>query len=313
MKKKKFLVTGSAGFIGNNIVERLLNLDQNVIAIDNLSFGKKKCKTNFLNLDISNESDVKNLFDEGFDVVFHLAAVSGAQLSHDEPKKDIETNILGTLNILRYSEKQKVKKVVNTSSVSVYGNSKLFPIKETHACNPTSQYGISKLTTEMYANLFKNMDITNLRLFNVYGPGQDLNNFKQGMISIYLYYITRNQSIITKGSKHRFRDFVYIEDVVDAYFDCLKIKKGTYNICTGKKTTVEELQNKLLKLMNKENHQINYLEETTPGDPFGTVGSYEKFNKASGWSPKINLEKGLQLTVDWIKNESNNSCKEIFN
>ena len=270
----KILVTGGLGFIGKKLVERLISLGHNLIVIDKND------------IDISKYDDLNKLFIENkFDIVFHLAAISSPKLSYENPVEDINTNILGTFNLLKCASENRVHKFINTSSVAVYGESES-ALREYSLLNPISQYGIGKMTGEHYTKLFANtLNVVNLRLFNVYGLGR-------GIVNEYLDCIMNDKPLLIKGSLDRFRDFVYIEDVINSYILALELKNGTYNVCTGVKTTIGSLLNKLLVLTGKPDFPVNVSRETNPGDPFGTLGSYAKIAQF-GWKPQFSLDEGL--------------------
>jgi UDP-glucose 4-epimerase len=178
------------------------------------------------------------------------------------------------------------------------------PVNERAILSPISFYGVGKIASEHYMKIYQEYGInsTSLRLFNVYGPGQNMHNLKQGMVSIFLAQALSSQKIHVKGDKTRFRDFVYIDDVVDAFlyannseFQGYKV----YNVCSARKTTIEELIKNMLKYIpNKV--QIKY-EGSTPGDQFGIYGDNSLIEKELGWIPKYQLKEGMKIMIEWAK------------
>ena len=172
----------------------------------------------FFEFDISEYGSFERLSSFKFDAVLHLAAQSSGEISYDNPSYDVLSNTLGTLNALRFAETNGCKRFIYASSMSIYGDVDDEPIAVNRCPKPKSYYGITKLSGEHYLKAFASkMDTTSFRMFNVYGPGQNMQNLKQGMVSIYLAYLMNDEPITVKGDKNRFRDFIYIDDVVDAW------------------------------------------------------------------------------------------------
>lgn len=309
----RVLVTGGAGFIGSSIARRLLRDGHSVVIIDNLVTGYERNIPKgavFKKLDIGDEKQIELIPEEKYDAIFHLAAQSSGEISNEKPGLDILTNALGTLNLLRWAEKRGMKRFLYASSMSVYGDlpPSALPIKETTPCEPLSFYGITKLAAEHYVKHFsrKGMDTTIFRMFSVYGPGQDMTNMKQGMVSIYLAYILKNEPIWVKGSKDRFRDFIYIDDVVEAWVGALAAKASygkTYNLAGGKKVHVRELVEAELKACGvKPDYPVKY-EGSTPADQFGVYADITRAKGDLGWAPKVSLADGLKKMVEWVRKD----------
>jgi UDP-glucose 4-epimerase len=304
------LVTGGAGFIGSHLARRLLNEGWRVHIVDNLSTGFKSNippGAIFTLLDLSGDGFTTKLPDDKYDAVFHLAAQSSGEISFDNPMYDLKTNCLSTVMLLDWCHKKNIRRFVFTSSMSIYGDQEVQPVREDAVPNPKSFYGVGKLASESYANIYNNMGIhtTSLRLFNVYGPGQNMENLRQGMVSIYMAYILKKQDIIVKGSPDRYRDLVYIDDVVDAYISCLDNDRTfgkSYNIATGKKTTVQELLINELKAFGYDpsKYPIVY-GESTPGDTFGICANASAAKADMGWEAKTPLLAGLKNMSEWAQ------------
>jgi UDP-glucose 4-epimerase len=308
---KKILITGGAGFIGSHIARRCILEGHEVAVIDNLSTGKPANipdAVRFIEMDISKEEDYEKLAELEFDAVLHLAAQSSGEISDEKPQLDLFVNALGTLLLLKWAKGRGIKRFLYASSMAVYGNPERVPVIETENCHPLSNYGITKLTGENYVQHFFNngMNTTIFRMFSVYGPGQNMENLKQGMVSIFMAYLLKNEKIIVKGSKDRFRDFIYIDDVVYAWLSVLDNPESfgkIYNLGTGIKTRVEELIAKEISAFGLDpNYPVVY-EGTTPADQFGLYADISRIKCDLGWSPKFDLDRGLRIMSAWVKND----------
>jgi UDP-glucose 4-epimerase len=282
------LITGGAGFIGSNLALFLSEKKCNVTIIDNLSTGHIKnipTSVKFLKGDVSNSNFVNSINIE-FDVIFHLAAQSSNEVSFSNPINDLNLNVKPILLLLELAKRTNCKKIIFTSSMCVYSgtHNKDNIFSETDNLNPNTFYSIHKLTCEYYLKLYKkhyNIDYTIFRLFNCYGPGQSLSNLKQGMLSIYLrqFIDPKFDDVLIKGDINRFRDFIYIDDVVNILFDSIKNKKFSNNIInlgTGVKTSVKNII-EALKKHGKYKKNIR-IEGNTIGDIFGSVANNTKLN-----------------------------------
>lgn len=305
---KKALVTGGAGFIGSHLAKRLLAEGWKVYIIDNFSTGFKENlppEAEFILLDISKEGFIASLPKGPFDAVFHLAAQSSGEISFDDPGYDLKTNCLSTVMLLDWALKSGTKRFMYTSSMSIYGDQEIQPVGEAAVPAPKSFYGVGKLASEAYVQIYSKMGLTttSLRLFNVYGPGQNMENLRQGMVSIYMAYILKNEPIAVKGSPERYRDFVYIDDVVNAYMKCLENKNTfgkNYNVASGIKTSVGKLLEEELRAFGHDpsRYPIQY-KGSTPGDTFGIVADIGALIRDTGWKPSVLLSEGLKRMCDW--------------
>ncbi|MGD0534532.1 MAG: NAD-dependent epimerase/dehydratase family protein [Methanoregula sp.] len=312
MTRKKIIVTGGAGFIGSHIARRLRDTGYDVVVVDNLVTGT--CANlpegvDFIQGDISKKSLIASLPDKGVFAVLHLAAQSSGEISQEKPELDLKVNTLGTLQLLQWCAKHHVPRFMYASSMAIYGDVTYNPVPETQSCNPLSFYGISKLSSEQYIQHFsrEGLDTTCFRMFSVYGPGQNMTNMKQGMVSIFLAYLMNGEEIWVKGSKDRFRDFIYIDDVVDVWCSSLENKKTygkIYNLATGQKTTVGDLVRIETKMFGEdpEKYPIKF-EGSTPADQFGLYADITFLKKDLSWKPRITLEKGLREMIAWVKKE----------
>ena len=279
---KNYLVTGAAGFIGSAVAKRLISLGNCVVSIDNLSTGKKSNIPEgavFIEGDCGDPEIYTKVPNKNYDAIIHIAGQSSGEISFDDPVYDIKTNAVSTLLLLKYALDTSCKRFIYASSMSVYGKQPDQRVKEGSECNPLSFYGVGKLASEHYLEIYRTYGIetTSLRLFNVYGPGQNLENLKQGMVSIYLAQIHEKDLVEVKGSLDRYRDFIYIDDVVDAFESCLTGKGSEgeiINIGTGVRTTVEELLALLFELQQKKLNIKNA--DSTAGDLFGIYADITK-------------------------------------
>ena len=300
------LITGVAGFIGSHIARRFINEGFNVIGVDNLSNGKIENipeQVKFFNIDLTDYSSISKI-PFNFDLILHLAGQSSGELSYHNPIEDLNKNTISTLNLINYGIENKISRFLYASSMSVYGDVSCSNkgVSEEYSLEPKSCYGIGKLASEKYLNVYKNqLPFVSLRMFNVYGPGQDMENMKQGMVSIYLSQAIKYGSISVKGSLSRFRDFIFIDDVVEAWYRASFEKNAinqAINLGTGKKTKVSEIL-EVIKDITKID-QIK-LEEGTPCDQLGIYSDNTKLSNILNFSPKVNLNEGLNMFYKWAK------------
>lgn len=299
------LVTGAAGFIGSTLATKLLNDDHEVLTIDNLSTGDKEnipSGVEFIIGDCHDPAVIAQLGKKKFDAIIHIAGQSSGEISFDDPTYDLQTNTQSTLMLLDYATKTGCSKFIYASSMSVYGNSEEQPVHENMFLHPTSFYAVGKLASEHYLRLYSKFGIntTALRLFNVYGPGQNLRNLRQGMVSIYLAQAIKNQKIIVKGSGDRFRDLVNIDDVVDAFYKALLLQQkefNCYNIGSGQKYSVNNIIDKINNLFNRS-LEIEYV-ESTPGDMLGIYSDSTLAEKELSWKANVRFDEGIKKMFDW--------------
>lgn len=306
MAKACVLITGIAGFIGSKIAVKLLNQGYTIYGIDNFRTGYAQNipkDINFDECDISDPKSLEKLPYKDIDVVLHLAAQTSGELSHVHPEYDLLTNGFGTFNILQLSKKIRIRKFIYASSMNVYGHNNRNPVKESHILKPISYYGISKTTGEYYVKTFSNhFNYTIFRMFNVFGPGQDMKNLSQGMLSIFLAYALENKEILVKGDLKRFRDFIYIDDVVNYWVDCINntnTNNNIYNLGSGKKCTVDCLI-KLIQDKTKHSNKVKVI-DGTPNDQFGIYADITKLQNATNLEITTTLEEGVSKLVNYLK------------
>lgn len=298
----KILVTGGAGFIGSHIVDRYISLGHEVAVADNLSTGKREFvnpKAKFYKMDIG-DPKLKDIFRiEQPDIVNHHAAQIDIPKSVDDPVYDAQVNIMGSLSIIQYSKEYGVKKIIFASSGgAVYGRPNSLPVPEEHAKRPASPYGISKLCIENYlfaTTTYSPLDYTILRYANVYGPRQNPYG-EAGVCAIFINRMLSKESCILYGRGDPIRDYVYIQDIVDA--NVLALNKGSqaiYNLGTGIGTKVIEIYQLLKKITG-----TNSIPEYKPlrhGELEKIYLDCRKAKEELEWAPKVGLMEGLEKTV----------------
>ena len=307
----RYLVTGGAGFIGAAIARKLIEEGRDVVVVDDLSTGAER------NVPPGAELVVKDLADPrayaGFnfgpiDAVLHLGGQSSGEISHEDPLHDFDANARGSFLLLRWCESERIRRVLYSSSMAVYGPSEL-PAREDQAQAPRSFYGASKAAAEIHLNYFarRGGEATIFRLFNVYGPGQNLRNEKQGMVSIYLACLLNREPVLVKGALERYRDFLYIDDLIDAWISSIpdaRTFSKVYNLGSAQKTTVRQLLSALFEAFGFEDYPIRQ-ESETPGDILGNVADIAAIRGDIGWEPKTGLGEGLKKMVEWaLENEA---------
>ena len=302
-----YLVTGACGFIGSKLAERLISLGHSVVTVDNLSTGfieNLPSNVELIKGDCFCLKIVSKLYDYKFDAILHIAGQSSGEISFDDPTYDLQTNTQSILMLLDYAKKTGCTKFIYASSMSVYGNSEKQPVNESMSLNPTSFYAVGKLASEHYLRLYSKFGIntTALRLFNVYGPGQNMKNLRQGMVSIYLAQAIEKGEILVKGSGDRFRDLIYIDDVVNAFCKTLEYDEKGYhcfNIGTNEKTTVDDIISEISVCLKKNIKVINM--KSTPGDMHGIFADTNKAKTEFNWKHTISFPDGLKEMIEWLR------------
>ena len=299
---KRILVTGVGGFIGSKVADRLDLEGFRVIGVDDFSNGFEENvpkKIDFIEGDLSKKNVIDKLPND-VEAILHLAGQSSGEISFDNPVADLNKNTISTLNLIDYGIKVSSKRFVYASSMAVYGQVDDYPVSEGNILLPLSCYGNSKLSSEKYLEIYKNqMPYISLRMFNVYGPGQDLMNLRQGMVSIFVAQALKNQNIIIKGSLDRYRDFIYIDDVVEAWFKSLISKKAlnrNINLGTQVRTSVRDLIEKIIENIPGVTYEVT---NPTLGDQFGIYSDNTALKKYLDMVILTDLNTGLKSLIDW--------------
>jgi UDP-glucose 4-epimerase len=305
---KNILITGGAGFIGSKLSKFLLEKQYKVTILDDLSTGLRSNidpNCNFIKACIISKDSVQEAL-QSTDCCVHLAAIPSVQASFEDWSRCNKVNLHGSINVFEIASKLDVP-VVYASSAAVYGNNKLLPLPEATS-SPTSPYGLDKLTCEKQACFFtkyKNLRSIGLRLFNVYGEGQNKDSSYSGVISIFMRSIINNQPISIHGDGSKERDFIYVGDVVNAIYKSMKSINNTnlcriYNVCTGKKTSVIELANTIYKIIGAKKQIIT--SKLRAGDIQSSVGNTELAKQELGFEAKYDIEEGLKLLYKSLVN-----------
>ena len=299
------LVTGGAGFIGSHLVEKLIDQKCSVTIIDNLHTGLKENIPNqvqLIEMDIRDQS-LLSVFEKGnFDAVVHLAGQTMVNVSVDDPYLDESINLHGTVNVLEACRKTKVKRIIFASTAAAYGDIEDLPILEDMPKNPTSFYGLSKLTVESYLALYHKLyglEYAALRFANVYGERQG-DGGEGGVISIFTKRVAKKQGIKIFGDGEQTRDFIYVGDIASGIYSALIADEvnDIYNLSTNTEVSVNKMVD-LLKEISKQDLQVHY-EAPRAGDIYRSVLSNAKAVQSLDWQPKTELKDGLTKTYQYF-------------
>ena len=302
----RITVTGGAGFIGSHLVDRLIEDGHTVQVIDNLYTGNKEfvhSKAQFVELDIRDPKLYSVLEEFRPDYIFHEAAQTEVSTSMSDPMLDCDINLIGLINLLNAAVKLDVKKFLMPSSAAVYGNLDTLPLNEEMIGNPSSFYGLTKLTTEHYLRIYHEAFGLNTGCFryaNVYGPRQG-DGGEGGVISIFNRLIVEGQPLTVFGDGEQTRDFIYVDDVVDANIKAMGNGQctGIYNISTNKGTSVNELITRFRTISGTD--FMVYYEDERIGDIKHSRLSNVKAERDFGFTATTTLEDGLQKTLEYFK------------
>ncbi|MGC9021333.1 MAG: SDR family NAD(P)-dependent oxidoreductase [Candidatus Methanodesulfokora sp.] len=306
MESLRILVTGGAGFLGSHLVRALIKAGHSVRVLDNLSTGSleniRDLPLEFIRGDIRDydtvEAAVKNV-----DVIFHLAALIDVTESIEKPLDYLEVNVKGTLNVARAS--RGVSAVIFSSSCAVYGEPEFIPISEDHKLSPKSPYAASKASGEAYIISYSNLNGYRpviLRLFNVYGPKQTKSY--AGVISEFIRRALREEPPMIYGDGEQTRDFIHVEDVVDAMIRAMREERarGIYNIGSGKATKIKDLAYLILKLAGKTEIKPVYM-PPRPGDIRSSEADITRARRDLGFEPRVELDRGIEMLIDEMRGE----------
>jgi NAD dependent epimerase/dehydratase len=319
LKDKIVIVTGAGGFIGSHLVEKLIDKCAKVKAfVKYNSFNSwgwlDTLGKNILNSvevitgDIRDSESVRKAL-KNVDVVFHLAALIGIPYSYYSPASYVETNIKGTLNILEASLDFSIQRVIITSTSEVYGTAKYVPIDENHIKQAQSPYAATKISADYLAQSFYrsfNLPVIIVRPFNTYGPRQSA----RAVIPTIITQLLSGYNEIKLGSLHPTRDWVYVKDTVEGFVrlaQCDNAVGNEVNIATQSEISIQDLA---IKLINKINPDAKIVGEDVRIRPRSSeierlLGSNKKLKELTGWIPETDIDKGIELTIDWFKNEEN--------
>lgn len=301
----KVLVTGGAGFIGSHLVDKLVELGHHVLVLDNLSNGKKEninAKAEFHQVDIC-DFNTMNLYFKGIDYVFHLAALPRVLISIEDPIGTSKANIMGTINVFEAAKQNNVKRVISTSSSSVYGNQDKLPLKEDMLPKPINPYGLQKWVGERFAKLYSEtygIPVISLRPFNVYGPRIDTASDYSLAIGRFLKQRSLGNPLPINGDGEQTRGYCYVEDLVNAFIlamESQKIKGGeVINAGSDKAYSI----NFLADLIGGE----KVYGPDRPGDIRHTQADVSLAKELLDWEPKMDFKQGVEITKKWFENNN---------
>jgi UDP-N-acetylglucosamine/UDP-N-acetylgalactosamine 4-epimerase len=325
LQKKEYtwLITGVAGFIGSNLLETLLKLNQKVVGLDNFATG---FQTNIDDVLENIEPHQRNNFNfhegniedleicrkvvKNIDIVLHQAALGSVPRSLAMPDSTNKTNVTGFLNMLLAAKDEKVKRFVYASSSSVYGDSPVLPKMESHIGNPLSPYAVSKYTNELYAKAFSNcfdIETIGLRYFNVFGPRQSPNGPYAAVIPLWILSLLKNEPIYINGDGETSRDFCYVENAVQANLLAGIVENNdalnkVYNVTFGEQTTLKRLIEILTSYLGLTIKPI--YRDFRNADIRHSLADISQAEKLLGYLPVCSVNKGLEKTIEWFRNQA---------
>ena len=304
----RYLVTGAAGFIGSNIVHELLRRKHEVRGIDNFATGRREnikgfvSDIEFIEGDIRDADALKSAM-QGVDVVLHQAAIPSVPRSIQDPATSHDVNVNGTLNILTVARELGVRRIVNASSSSVYGDSPTLPKREDMPTNPLSPYAVSKLSAERYCTVFSrvyDIEAVSLRYFNVFGPRQDPTSQYSAVIPKFITAMQRGEQPVIFGDGEQSRDFTYVANVVEANILASEaaLEEGiSVNCACHERTTLNDLVRQLNELLGTS-IQPKYA-PPRPGDIKHSYADIALAQRTIGFRPNTDFKTGLKKTVAW--------------
>lgn len=310
----RVLITGGAGFIGSHLVEKLLDLNNEVIVLDNFTYGNKishlkgNRKLTVYRADVRDFKKVKETMKK-VNIVFHMASIVGVEEAYRNPVEVLDIEAKGTANVLTAAREYGLDKVLFGSSSEVYGNY-LHAMSEAGPLAPISAYAHAKIIGEEYCRAFKqeyDVDYVILRYFNVYGPRQD----DRFVIPRFVKRVSQNKPLIIYGNGEQVRDFTYIEDAVNmTLLSATKENANckTINIGTGIRTSINKLAKHILKIMRKEKKlQLTYMNYNSKRpraiEVFNRVADISSASRTLNYKPRIKLSTGLKRYVNWYLRE----------
>ena len=319
LKNKKVLITGSEGFIGSHLTERLIVEGCDVRAFVLYNFTNLWGWLDSLPKNILKKIEIitgdvrdKNVVDKAMkdiDVVFHLAALIGIPFSYHSPDSYVDTNIKGTLNILQSSLNNKVKRVLVTSTSEVYGTARYVPLDEKHPKQGQSPYSATKIGADHMAESFYrsfDLPVSIVRPFNTYGPRQSA----RAVIPTIITQLLSGKEKIKLGSLHPTRDYVFVKDAVEGFIEIAKSSKTIgeeINIASQKEISIGELADRLIKMINPKAKILSDKIRIRPkkSEVERLLGSNKKIKKLTKWKTRYSFDKGLKETVGWFKDKEN--------
>ncbi len=306
LENRRVLVTGGAGFVGSNLVRRLLREGARVTVLDDLFTGRlenlPESGFEFVHGSVCDAALVDKVVAE-HPIIFHAAA-RNIVVSTRNPREDFETNIGGTLNVLMAARASKVERVLYTSSTSVYGNPRYLPINEDDRLSLLTPYAVSKLGGENYCMAFYEsygLPTTAVRYSNIYGPGQDPANPYCGVVAKFIEALFAGRPPVIHGDGNQTRDFTFVADAVEATVMAATSDRSlgeVFNVGTGVETRVNELVAALIKVTGANVEPV-HSDRRDIDNIRRRVVNIEKTRRVVRWVPEVTLEEGLRRTVEW--------------
>jgi UDP-N-acetylglucosamine/UDP-N-acetyl-alpha-D-glucosaminouronate 4-epimerase len=315
------LVTGGAGFIGSNITEALLANGYRVVVLDDLSTGKManildlsgSDNLKFIKGSILESGLVRSIIkSENISLISHQAAISSVSKSITDPVKTMETNVAGTTSLFHIAAEYGCRRIVFASSSSIYGDAPELPKRETMAPCPKSPYAMSKAAKEMLGSVFSGlygMETIGLRYFNVYGKRQDPASDYAAVIPKFITKALKNEPIPIEGDGGQTRDFIYVDDVVNANLKALtgdRISGNIFNVANGEQTSILELATTILEITGSKSEVV--FKPARSGDIRDSVGDIEHAVRCLGFKKEFNLAQGLAKTIAWYRVRAAKQC-----
>jgi len=308
MGRMKALVTGGAGFIGSNLVDALIERGDDVRVLDNFSTGNR---ANLEGLDIEVVEGELRSYERvhaamrGIEVVYHLGALGSVLRSVQDPLTSSAVNVEGTLNVLLAARDEGVRRVIFSSSTSVYGLNRELPTAETTPPDPISPYGVAKLAAERYcisfSRVYESFETVVLRYFNVFGPRQSPHSQYAAVVPLFIAAIDRGEPVTIHGDGEQSRDFTYVTNVVDATIRAAEATGATgraFNVAAGSPATVNDVADTIGVLLGKPVEKR--FEPPRPGDIRDSWADISAAREVLGYEPRVDLAAGLELTAEAI-------------
>jgi UDP-glucose 4-epimerase len=315
---RRILITGGAGFIGSHVATELIERGDRVVILDNLSTGKRvnvPPVAEFVEGDVRNPADLVPIMAEGIDAVLHIAGQASIRLSFADPAADLNVNTLGTINVLQACIQYRVARLLFASSMTIYGDPAVVPTPEDTPPDPLSYYAITKYAAERYVHatarrrdLGFDLNVTSLRMFNVYGAGQSLTNAYQGVLAIFTGNVLRGEPINIHADGEQSRDFVHVTDVARAWIEALD-NPASYgqviNIGTGTPTSVNRICDLVLAAFGytRDTYPVAH-HPAQPGDLRRSAADITRAHNLLGWQPGVDLDAGMFSTIAWAKTQT---------
>ena len=302
----KALVTGGAGFIGSNLVRSLLARGDEVRLLDNFSTGNR---ANLAGLDVEIVEGELRSYERvhnatrGVEVVYHLGALGSVPRSVQDPLTSSAVNVEGTLNVLLAARDEGIRRVVFSSSSSVYGSRNDLPVDEAMPSDPISPYGVAKLAAERYcvsfSRVYESFETVVLRYFNVFGPRQSPYSQYAAMVPLFITAVARGEPVTIFGDGEQSRDFTYVENVVDATLRASEAEGASgriFNVAAGSPATVNAVADTIGRILGKPVERRH--EPPRPGDIRDSWADVGEAERVLGYRPSIDLEEGLRRTIE---------------